>query len=293
VSNVTVRTVKFDNVTLAYINEEGTGSPLFLVDSLAKAFGVSAQSGYWYQNELKHFTVKRKTERGKKKLRFLSIDGVYTVMRWRKPVWEQDFREQFVLFEPEIQENSGEIQEDKSSDNLPKTDPSASLIPTIIKRMERQDKVIERLVDAVETLQAQTGPSFFDVPRQASQVYTPIGKAAGAVSELRKLHDEPIYTHVPGYRTYKELLADHGLPEFINTHAGRVFSKKLAGACGKNGIQYYLVLDAYKMAKRKGVYKTKACAPDTYTINAYPRELWDVVGKRLAQEMVDNATKKS
>jgi hypothetical protein len=293
VSNPQVHIVEVDGVKLAYVNDEGSGAPLFTMSSLAKAFGLEPASGYFYNEDLKPHRVKRKLNPKTKKVTCIHLDGVYKMLAWRHPIWEQSFREQFVLFQEETSGNLDKPRKDKSPNNLPKTDPSANVIPTIIKRMERQDKVIERLVEAVETLQAQTGPSFLDVPRQASQVYAPIGKAESAVSELRKLSDEPIYTHVPGYRTYKELLADHGLPEFINTHAGRVFSKKLAGACGKNGIQYYLVLDAYKMAKRKGVYKTKACAPDTYTINAYPQEIWDVVGKRLAQEMVDNATKKS
>lgn len=294
-SNTIVRTVEFDNKTLVYINEEGTGSPLFLVQALAQAFGISLTSGYWYKPELKPFKVKRRLKPGKKKQSFISIDGVYKLLEWRQPLWEQKFRDQFVIFGNEPIEDSLNTQEDKGPDNLeadpfPLPEPMEStLLPAIIERMDRQDKIIERLTDAVETLQVTSGPTFLDVPRKAGLLHAFVTVNDCAGSSGRTLYNEPIYAHVPGYRTYKEFFEAMGLSEHIGTTFGRVVSSKLAHVCKKHCINYYLVLDANRLGKRSGRYKNARNVHDSlpnYSINSYPQELWDVM-KPTIQQMID------
>lgn len=299
-SNLTVQTVTFDGTKLQFVRKGGAGAPLLLVNMLSKALGVAPKSGYWYSSKIKPHIRKLKLKDDHQPIRVIDLGGVEKVLRRRNPLWEQPYRDWLLTIDTSPEEphvvtrNTNRTQQVIGPDNLHLDDPfpmpvETTLIPTIIKRLEKQDGVIARLTEAVESFRVTTGPTFLDVPRKAKLLHTPITKADAVGHAGRTLHNEPLYAYVPGYLNYKEFFKTVGLDEYVATTFGRVVSSKLSYVCKKQKIRYYLVLDANRLGERSGRYKNAKNVHDSlpnYSINSYPQELWDVM-KPVVQQMVD------
>jgi len=298
VSNPRVYVANFDGVKLPYINEEGSGTPLFIVEALAKAFGITPASGYWYTKGLKAHTSKRRLRAGRQKMRMLHIDGVFLLLGKRHPLWEQDFRDQFRLFLPA---SFTKIPVAITPDNPQVVTglPPMTVIDytKLIERQNTMDDKLNKLIEIVSMPAAAVirNPKLVPiygtnelvrVPSRAERLFINISKAPEHHGKSRSvLRGEPIYSHVEGYRTYKEMLAAVGLDIFINTQKGRNLSRRMAKLAQKYGIKYYLVVDSVRYHQQRIDARHKFHM-GSYSINAYPEELWAVV-EPVAQQYLD------
>lgn len=283
--------INFEGVKLEYVKTAGTGAPLFVVGVLAKAFGVQAKSGYWYSPRMKQYISKRSVNGLVR--RVITLAGVLSVIRQRKPLWEQDFRD--VFFADTTQDTQQGTQMVIQPDNLysaPDWD--------VTKLVERQDKMDIKLDRLLELVNIPTAASIrtpklipiygtgelVRVPSRAEHLFMNMSRATNDHgTDRRVLKGEPIYSHVEGYRTYKEMLAAVGLDIFINTQKGRDLSRRMAKLAQKYGVKYYLVVDTVRYHQQRGEEKRKFHM-GTYCINAYPEELWAVV-EPVAQQYLD------
>jgi hypothetical protein len=298
VSNIEVKTVKFGSIELQYIEEE-TGVLLFSVQSLAKGFEIRDGHSIWYRKPIQKYISFHKTERGKRALRFLTKEGVYQLLAWRHPVWEVDFYKTFEAKDPldSLIDPLGVIPPD-NLENGPIS--PINVVPTLIRLDERQDKMdikLDKLIELVGTPTAAVvrnpklipiwgTESMVRVPSKAEHLFINMGKARMWNRTPRVLNGSPMYTHVEGYRTYKEMLAVAGLDILISTQKGRDLSRRMAMLARKHGISYYLVVDALRYHQNHLKNKPTTLHIGTYSINAYPKELWAVV-EPVAQKYLD------
>lgn len=305
-SNPRVYVAKFDDgVKLPYINEEGSGTPLFIVEALAKAFGITPASGYWYTKSLKGHISKRRLRAGRQKMRMIHIDGVFLLLGKRHPLWEQDFRDQFRLFLPASFTKIPIVIPADNLQTVPALPPMPDLSPMPVvdftRLIERQNTMDDKLNKLIEIVSMPTAAvirnpklvpiygtnELVRVPSRAEHLFINMSRATSDHgTDRRVLKGEPIYSHVEGYRTYKEMLAAVGLDIFINTQKGRDLSRRMAKLAQKYGIKYYLVVDTIRYHQQRGEEKRKFHM-GTYCINAYPEELWAVV-EPVAHQYLDN-----
>lgn len=305
-SNSRVYEVQFDDVKLEYVKKAGSGAPLFVVGALSKALGINDRSGYWYTPKIKQYITKRPLNQFSR--RVISLDGVFAIVRQRKPLWEQDFRDCFVTDTVKrVSQVSQVSQIVIPPDNLELDEKKKRVVKSLVDGMtgitHRQDSMESKLDKLIEMVDSPPRAALYrplyvpvygtdklvPIPSQAEHLFINMCNSRQWKSTPRALNGAPLYTHVEGYRTYKEMLAAVGMDILINTRKGRDLSRRMATLASKHGIKYYLVVDSVRYHQQHQKNQRRRVHMGTYSINAYPKEFWEVV-EPIALKYLDEMT---
>lgn len=286
-----------DGTRINYVKKAGSGTPLFFATHVITAMGYTSIPGTFYG---KHKHLLDTAKIAGRKTRVFLYDGVVTLLNLRHPPWESEFYDTFAL------KHSGPITQDNSDTQII-TEHFEQVLEEI--RTLRQDtknmgkalvdnqKKLEAVLQdhakklnttiTVDTRTCTSVPVYgtkrhIQVPITGTH-FTPVAKTTkqyrGGNNDQSNL---PLFTHVEGYRTYKEMMAYNGYVHIVGTPLGRTIAQQLARVCKRHNIQLYMVLDAERLAV--GSVNKRRDLTDG-AVWTYPIEMWDVV-KPYVEEQI-------
>lgn len=288
--------IEFNDVPVKYT--EGQNGPLFCVVDICHAFGIGRDHGIL--KKIAEHIVCRKLDVNRKAVRMITVDGMNRLLHWRPQPWGVEYSKLLEL--NNVAKNQDNVANSITPDNLDLVEFKGDTLrrfDEFDRRLGRVEELLTERVIPVDTTVAPPqqlvkyakvpvygGRGTVDVPVEATDVAKKVALCV-EISEIyskvnRVLTGHPVYTSMEGYRTYKEMARLAGYPELVGTDKGRRLSRQLARACKKYDIQYYLVLDSHKLQKR-GDNKRVVQYMDSFSLNAYPQELWDAYEARARE----------